>query len=168
MACNIIEGSVINCRDSIGGIKTIYLAPITDIATITETSGVVTNIAMVSGKKFWTFELEKENAMFEEKETTSVENGTTFWEQDIAFNIKKLLANQRNNMKILAQLRLAMIVTDNNGNSWLAGRYYGMDKVGTNTAKTGKAMGDLNGYELAFKGKETAPMFSVTGTIPTS
>ncbi len=168
MACNIIDGSVINCRDSIGGIKTIWLAQYGDIASYTESSGVVTAISMVSGKKFWSYELEKENASMEEKETTSVENGTTFWEQDLSFTIKKLSAAMRNSMKILAQNRLVAVVLDQNGLYWVLGRYNGLDKVGTNTAKTGKAMGDLNGYELAFMGKETNPMYSFTGTLPTS
>ena len=168
MACNIIEGSAIAYRDSIGGIKTIYIAQIADISSVTESSGVVTAINMMPSKKFWTFEMEKENAMMEEKEVASVENGTLFWEQDLTFTIKKLAANQRNNMKILAQNRLVAVVLDSNGVYWLLGRYNGLDKVGANSSKTGKAFGDLNGYELAFKGKETNPMFSVTGTIPTT
>lgn len=168
MACNIVEGYAIACRDSIGGIKTIYAAQFEHVSGCTESSGVVTALTMSGSNKFWIYNMEKENAEMTENETGSVENGTLFWEQTLSFTLKKLTAAQRNNMKVLAQNRLVVIVLDNNGLYWLLGRHNGLDKVGTNTAKTGKALGDMSGYELTLMGKETNPMYSFTGTVPTS
>lgn len=168
MACNIVEGYAIACRDSIGGIKTIYAAQFEHVTGYTESSGVCTALTMSGGTKFWIYNMEKENAELNEAETGSVENGTLFYEQNLSFTIKKLTAAQRNNMKVLAQNRLVFIVLDNNGAYWILGRHNGMDKVGTNTAKTGKTLGDMSGYELAFMGKETNAMYSFTGTVPTS
>lgn len=168
MACNIIEGYAIACRDSIGGIKTIYAAQFEHVSNFTESSGVATAVSMVGSNKFWIYNMEKENAEMTETEQNSVENGTLFWEQNLSFTLKKLTAAQRNNMKVLAQNRLVFIVLDNNGNYWVLGRHNGLDKVGTNDAKSGKALADMSGYDLAFMGKETNPMYSFTGTVPTS
>lgn len=166
MACNIVEGYAIACRDSIGGIKTVFATEFENVQSFTESSGVATAVTVISGTKFWSYNLEKENAEMTENETGSVENGTLFWEQTLTFTLKKLTAAQRNNMKILAQNRLVIIVLDNNGLYWVLGRHNGMDKVGTNDAKSGKALGDMSGYTLSFTGKETNPMYSFTGTVP--
>lgn len=166
MACNIVEGYAIACRDSIGGIKTVFATEFENVQSFTESSGVATAVTVIGGAKFWSYNLEKENAEMTENETGSVENGTLFWEQTLTFTLKKLTAAQRNNMKILAQNRLVIIVLDNNGLYWVLGRHNGMDKVGTNDAKSGKALGDMSGYTLSFTGKETNPMYSFTGTVP--
>lgn len=166
--CTIINGREIDCRDSVGGIEEVYITEWSNVASITESSGVVTSISMNSGKKFFTFKLEKENATFDETENTSVENGTLFYEGVLSFTTKKMTAAARNAFNILAKNRLMIIFKDNNGLLWLVGRYGGADKVGDNKASTGKAFGDMNGYTLTFTSKEKAPIFSFTGTVPTT
>ena len=168
MACTIINGREIDCRDSVGGIEEVYITEWSNVASITESSGVVTSISMNSGKKFFTFQLEKENATFDETENTSVENGTLFYEGVLSFTTKKMTAAARNAFNILAKNRLMIIFKDRNGLLWLVGRYGGADKVGDNKASTGKAFGDMNGYTLTFTSKEKAPIFSFTGIVPTT
>lgn len=168
MACVFVTGSSIDCRDSAGGIKNLYIARLQDISGITESSGVVTAITMNSGTKFWEYQMEKENAMATETENTSVENGTVWYNQEIKFTIKKMTAAQRNNMRIMVQNRLVVIIKDQNDLYWMYGRYNGCDKVGDNTAVTGKALGDMNGYTVTLLGKESQPCFNVTGTVPTT
>jgi hypothetical protein len=166
MSCTIINGREIDCRDSAGGIEEVYITEWSNIASITETSGVVTSISMNSGKKFFTFQLEKENGMFDETEQNSVENGSLFYEGVLSFTTKKMTAAARNAFNILAKNRLMIIFKDRNGAYWLLGRYGAADKVGENKASTGKAFGDLNGYTLTFTTKEKEPAFSFTGTVP--
>lgn len=168
MPCTIINGREIDCRDSAGGIEEVYITEWSNVATIAETSGVVTSITMNSGKKFFTFQLEKENGMFDETEQASVENGTLFYEGVLSFTTKKMTAAARNAFNILAKNRLMIIFKDRNGAYWLLGRYGAADKVGENKTSTGKAFGDLNGYTLTFTTKEKEPAFSFTGTVPTT
>ena len=165
MACNFVTGYAIDCRDSAGGIKNLYIAQWSDVSSVTESSGVVTAISMNGGKKFWEYQMEKENCSVTEKENSSVENGTTFYEQEVKFTIKKLTAAQRNNMRIMVQNRLMVIVKDANDNMWLLGRNFGLDKTGDNTASTGKAFGDLNGFSITLMGKDNQPMYSSTQAI---
>jgi len=61
-----------------------------------------------------------------------------------------------------------IIFKDRNGLYWLIGRAGGADKVGDNKSSTGKAFGDMNGYTLTFTTKEKEPMYSFTGTVPTT
>ena len=162
--CAIIQGYEIPCRNSVGGISEIYLTEIENKATLTAVSGVITAFTLSSGKKFWTFKLEKENAEFTEKIVPSVENGTVYYEQEVKFSMKQLSASNRNNIRQMVQNRLFIIVKDNNGVYWLLGEVNGCD-LGASDGKTGKAMGDLNGYSLTFMGKEPAPAQQVTGTL---
>jgi len=162
--CAIIQGYEIPCRNSVGGISEIYLTELENKSTFTATSGIITAFTLSSGKKFWTFKLEKENAEFTEKIVPSVENGTVFYEQEVKFSMKQLSASNRNNIRQMVQNRLFIIVKDNNGIYWLLGEVNGCD-LGASDGKTGKAMGDLNGYSLTFMGKEPAPAQQVTGTL---
>lgn len=156
MACIIINGIEIDCADSVGGIAEIYLTEFTNVpqANITASSGIITAISCSSGKKFWTFQLEKENAQFIQTPQRSVENGTLFYDQSLTFTIKgKMTAARRNALHILMQNRLMIIIKDNNGNLQLIGQVYGAD-ITAAEAGTGKAFGDMNGYSLTASGKE--------------
>lgn len=171
MACAIAQGSEIDCRDSIGGIAEVYITEYANVpqANITASSGTITAMTCSSTKKFWTFKLEKEVAEFIEKEVASVENGTLYYEQTLNFNMKKMSASNRNNIRNITQNRCLIIVKDNNGKYWLMGQTLGADKVGgTNEARSGKAMGDLNGYMLSFLGKEPSPANEVTAALLTT
>jgi hypothetical protein len=168
MACVLISGNTIDCADSVGGVKTIYMTELGNKSSITTTSGVITAFTLTSGKKFWTFDLEKENAEVTETTQRSVENGTLFYEQSVTFTIKKLKSSSRNDIRLIAQNRLMIIALDKNGVYWLLGELNGVDMGGDNTAKTGKAFGDLSGYTLSFTGKEELPMKEVTASLITA
>jgi len=156
MACTLIQGRSIDCRDAVGGIETLYIAEASNVTSVTDSSGTITAITMASGSKFWTYNMEKENASATESIRTSVENGTTFYEQVISFTLKKLSASLRNEIKNLAQNRLVFIFKDNNGVYWMFGQTRYMDLT-EGEGVTGKAFGDLQGYTLTFMGKEPSP-----------
>lgn len=168
MACTIYQGREIDCRDSMGGVQEIYIAEFANVQSITETSGVITAITMVSGKKFYTFQVEKENGSLTETENGSVENGTLFYEQVVNFSIKKGSSSQRNALNVLAKARLMVIVKDNNGVYWLVGKSRAADKVGDNNFSTGKAFGDQNGYNVTLTAKEPNPVVELTAALITS
>lgn len=170
MACAIIEGNLIPCRESSGGVAEIYISEVGNKVTsvsstgITESSGIITAIAMQTGTKFWTYKMEKENATFTDVTTVSAENGSKFNKQDGTVMIKQLNSSNRNQLDLLAKNRVMVIVKDNNGVYWLLGQNNGLDIV-TITAATGKAMGDLNGYTVVFSGAETTPAKAVISSL---
>lgn len=166
MACIIIEGREIDCRDSVGGVAEIYVTEFANVpqANITASSGSISAMTCSTGKKFWTFQMEKGNAQFDQKVTSSLENGTLYYEQTLTFNFKKMSASKRNDIHTLAQNRLIFIVKDNNGLFQVLGQTGGMD-IGDSTGTTGKAFGDLNGYTLTFTGMEANPASFVSQAI---
>ena len=167
MACALTQGYTLDCKDSIGGLTTVYFAPWEDLATVTQASGVVTTLTMDATKVFYKYDLVKESSNFAEAVNTNVQNGTVFYTQTLEVILNKLQVNTRNEILLLAKNRLAVIAVDNQGDKWFLGVSYGLDLTGGGSA-TGTAFGDRSGYTLTFTGNEKELAPKVTATIPIS
>lgn len=154
MACVLTQGHTRPCRDSVGGVAEILITELSNKALLTDTAGLIDVFTLNSGTQFWTYEVDDEDGELVEVENNSQETGTVFYEQTTTFTIKQLITAERNEIRLLAQNRLMIIIKDNNGKYWLSGETRGANKAGTNEARTGKAMGDINGYNLSFVAKE--------------
>ena len=164
MACVLTSGYTLDCADSVGGIKKIYITELSNKASITAASGIITAFTLSAGKKFFTYELQKETSNLVENITRNSANGTTFYEQVLQFTIRKMAASLRNEIKLLAQNNVMIIVLDRNGKYWLLGENNGCEMTNS-TAATGTAMGDFNGYTLNFQGMEEAPCQEVSSGL---
>lgn len=158
MPCALTQNYVLDCREGLGGIKNVWLIAHANVTSVTEASGIVSAIGKSSGKIFYKYELVKNTGSLTETITSSVENGTVFYAQELSIVLNKLQANTRNEILLLAKNTLMAVVEDANGKYWLLGRLNGIDVTG-GTAATGVAQGDRNGYTLTFTGgeKELAP-----------
>jgi hypothetical protein len=161
MACALTQGYTLDCRESLGGIKAVWLIAHANVSSVTEASGIVSAITKSAGKVFYKYELVKNTGALTETITASVENGTVFYAQEMTVVLNKLQANTRNEILLLAKNTLMAVVQDANDKYWLVGRYTGLDITG-GTAATGTAQGDRSGYSLTFTGgeKELAPEVS--------
>lgn len=155
MACALTQNYVLDCKDSLGGLKAVLFIEAGNVATITETAGVVTAITLAASKYFYKYELVKETSSFTETVTASVQNGTIFYAQELTIILNKLQANTRNEILLLAQNSLIAIAEDKNGVYWMLGKDGGLDITG-GSAASGVATGDRSGYELTFGGQEAA------------
>jgi hypothetical protein len=164
MSCALTQGYTLDCADSIGGIKTIYVTELGNKSAITSASGIITAFTLTSGKKFWAYELVKETGNFTEDQTKSVANGTVFQDQKLSFTVRKMQPSLQQELKLLAQNQLMVIVLDRNNTYWLLGENNGMDLI-TRSGASGTAMGDFNGYTLNFEGKEENPAKKVTSSL---
>ena len=147
-----------------GGIATAYITDFTNIASITKNSG--DTITAISGSgTFYEFQLIRTSSQYTETVNASLENGTVFYTQELVTYFAKLSQDKRNILKTLAQSpRLAVVIVDNNGDSFYLGETYGMF-VSAGTSVTGKALGDANGYNITFQALEQNPMNELAGTL---
>ena len=160
MACALTQGFVLDCKESVGGIKSVRFVEFDNVASIAYAAGVAT-LTMVASKKFWKYAQVRETSSFTETITANVQNGTIFYSQELSVILNKLAAATRNEILLLAKNRLMAIVEDMNGSFWLLGAKNGLDITGGNSA-TGTASGDRNGYTLTFSAMEADPMWSVS------
>lgn len=163
MACALTQGFVLDCKESVGGIKSVRFVEFDNVASIAYAAGVAT-LTMVASKKFWEYAQVRETSSFTETITANVQNGTIFYSQELSVILNKLAAATRNEILLLAKNRLMAIVEDMNGNYWLLGAKNGLDITGGNSA-TGTASGDRNGYTLTFQAMEADPMWSISGAV---
>lgn len=153
MACALTQGYNLDCRNSSGGVSAVYVMEKANATTVTITAGVVTAITKATTKRFYKYNLIAHTAEAEDAYTSSRENGTNMSKQSIKFPINKMTVAVRNEILLLAQNVLLMVIVDENGTGWLYGADYGM-MLATAGGKTGKALADRNGYELAFESDE--------------
>lgn len=164
MACNLTTGRELPCKDSVGGIKAVYLADYGTLGTLTVTSGEVTAIS--GTPTLYQFDV-KGNSSLDQAITSSRENGTTFYEQTLNLTLTKLDVATQQEIILMAKARPHIFVEDYNGNYFLVGAVHGADVSG-GTIVTGAAMGDLSGFTLVFSAQETLPAYFVTSTVVTS
>lgn len=165
MACLLTQGFTLDCKDAVGGIKSIHLISWT-ASKFTAASGEITATTVASGSVF-TYELPKATGSLTATTNVSVENGTSFTQTDVAFKLRRLSTTKRNEMKLLAQGRCYCIVKNNNDEYWLVGNEYGCD-VTAMVANTGTAMGDSNGYEVTLSAIEAEAPYKLQSSVVTA
>tara|TARA_R110002167_G_scaffold47475_2_gene140575 strand:- start:10 stop:573 length:564 start_codon:yes stop_codon:yes gene_type:complete len=169
MPCTLSSGRLLQCKDKIGGIKTIFIANhdlFTTGVVIDPTipsSGEISALPSITpALTVYRYELSQGVGDFIETITSSVENGTVFWEQVVNISLMQLTAADRLELQNVAQTRLALFVLDNNDNIWMVGQYDSAELT-AGTAATGTAKGDANGYTLTFTASEKLPARRLEG-----
>ena len=160
MSCELITGRLKPCKDAVGGIRKIHFVDFGQLGDIDlGTNDEVTD--MDGAFTYHTYDV-KGNSSLETNIQTSLENGTTFFEQVLNITLHKLTKEDNKELKLMAFGRPHVFVETFDGNLLLVGREHGAEVTG-GTAVTGTAMGDLQGYTLTFTASEvTMPNF-VTG-----
>jgi hypothetical protein len=160
MACNISLGRNEPCKDSIGGLQGVYFINFnTGSFTLNATDEVT---AFPSGSTAYFYQLKGVNS-YTETVNSSRDNGTTFFNQELSLQLKKLSAEQTKEFKLLAYGRPKIVAWTRNGESLLIGRLEGADMTG-GTTQTGQAYGDLFGYTAVFTGQEPLPANFLSGS----
>lgn len=163
-SCAIPAGYTKSCRDSIGGIKTIYLTEQANKSTLTHASALIATFTLSTGKKFWTFEVEQGSATASDDPNPNAPNGSLFYSHKLTMPIVKRSANTSHIIRMIAQNDVMAIVLDQNGNYWLLGQGNGL-KMQPSTSPFGTAMGDINGYNLVFEGMDQYSALQVPSNL---
>jgi hypothetical protein len=164
MPCNLSAGRNEVCKESIGGIQGVYFVNYTTGSFTKNGSGEVT--AVPSGSVLYYYQL-KGSSAYTETVTTSRDNGTTFFSQELILNLKKLTNEMTTQLKLMSYGRPQIIVWTNNGDALLVGEHLGADLT-AGTIQTGAALGDLYGYSATFTGMEQLPAVFLSGSSTTN
>ena len=165
--CQITSGRTLPCRDSLGGIKNIYILS-GSVAGVTAASGAISDIS--GSGIFYKFQLEKGIGSWTETPTPSLENGTIYYEEAIEVSFHKMDAALRNQVKVLGEnTTMRIVVETEQASTDYSGRFF---YVGENrgcyltagSGNTGVALGDSNAYSLTLSGQEPFPCQEVTTT----
>jgi hypothetical protein len=165
--CLINSGYDKSCFDSESGVKAIYASKFSDV-TYTEGTGddegVITGIVMADGTRFWKWNLEHETANANSTETFTRANGTRVFEETINIMLNDNSRETRNTLLAYGKTELFIIVETNDGDFEAYGKDYGVVKTSANRL-TGTALGERNGNEIVFSGREKSSPLKVDSTI---
>lgn len=162
MACTLTSSRLRPCKDAVGGIKKLHFVDFGAMGALgvdVELSTDGDSISALNGDfTYHTYDV-KGNSSLETAINSSIENGTTFFEQKLSVTLLKLTKEDNKELKLMAYGRPHIFVEDYTGQVMCVGLENGADVTG-GTAVTGTAMGDLNGYTLEFTAMETdMPVF---------
>jgi len=142
MACNITRGRLIDCKDTIGGLKAIFIAKsysnnVSAVATINTTEMTTAGFATWSCCG-GTVEVFKYDLVFT---------------QALSVTLQKIDHDMTNELRLMAYSRSQIFVQDANDNVFLLGIDNGCYVTGGSVI-TGTAKGDLNGYTIEWGAEE--------------
>jgi hypothetical protein len=160
-SCALTTGFDLDCRDAVGGVKSVRLASLEDYTAMVATlaAGAITGWT-TAALDFYKYDQLKETSSLTESINGSSQNGTVYYTPEVVIVLSKLDVTKRNEIKVLAQQRLVAIVEGNDGSYWVAGYDNGLE-LNAGTSATGTAFGDLSGYSLTLSGMEKEPMLSI-------
>ena len=169
MPCLISQSFALDCKDAVGGVKSIYILS-GSVTSVTDASEGLISVISGSGT-FYNFELFRQTSDFTEEVAVTPENGTVVYNQTMNAVFFKLQTSTRNQIKVLAQNPdIKMIVETNNFTNTsrylYVGEEYGVQLL-TGTGGTGTAFSDRNGYALTFTGVEPNPSSFISASNET-
>ena len=159
MACDFItSGRLLECKNFTSGLKNAYFAQWANYG-FTVVNSELTSIGSLA--EVFKFELKNTGNVPTETETASRDNGTIFYDAQIALVLTGLSAQLVNQAKLLSRDRMVLFLEDNNGLVHCFGIVNGVDKT-TGTREIAGDLGGFYGLKMNFQSLEpdTAPILS--------
>ena len=171
MACELISlGRLKPCKDSVGGIKSVYFINYGEITAltydVTDTDVIETLGGTGTEVSAYKYDVHFASSLTQNIQASS-ENGTVAFEQVLELSMPRLSKEDNKEIKLIAYGHPHVIVEDQNSNLFVAGLYNGMEVTG-GTVVTGTAMGDMSGYTLTLTGTEKMPANFMEGDFATA
>ncbi len=164
MSCDITHGRVEECKDSVSGLKAIYIINFDDLNEDTATFDTGTpgeedelvTWTPASALTMYKYELKSTANALNTTINASRDNGTTFFGQELVVNLKRQDVVTHKQVKLLSYGRPRIIARSMTDQFFMLGFAQGCD-VSAGTIGTGAALGDFNGYQLTFMAEEELP-----------
>jgi|TARA_R110000824_G_scaffold60148_6_gene161070 hypothetical protein len=174
MACDITRGRLIDCKDTIGGLKAIFICKAYN-NNIEAVAGITLTEMTDAGFDVWSAQESDKTIVFKydlipnlSSMTVNVNsdnaNGTAFFEQTLSVVLQKIDHDSTNELRLMAYSRAQIFVQDQNDNVFLLGMNNGCHVTG-GTIFTGTAMGDQNGYTIEWAAQEKNGLIQLPASL---
>ena len=167
MACDISNGRIEQCKDSVSGLKAIYIINYDKLNSDSVVYSTGTGeedeidtwvpIDTATAMNLYKFELKSTQNSFTTAINSSRDNGTTFFTQTLVAALKRQDVVTTKNVKLLAYGRPRIVVRTMTDQFFLMGLDQGAD-MNAGTIASGSSLDSFNGYEnLTFVAQEELP-----------
>lgn len=140
-----LTGIAFDCTSSMGGVRTIWLAPYDEAVTITAESGVITDISNLDS--FVKYNFRKNTASMTSTLNVDAANGINFVSTELNMVFGKMETSKRVEIQSLVLAEVFAIVKDANGKYWFLGKDEGVSAT-AGTGQTGTVKTDANSYNI--------------------
>ena len=174
-AMGLTTGFVKSCTATSGGAVRLWLANVADVSsfTIDAGTGAYSACTMQSGKVFYKFEFEQDNALFKWTPAMS-DSGSFSITKSIEFYLKYITQTHRNALQDIADASacgMVVIIEDANGQKWVHGysQRFLLDrpmKLKGGESNSGKVFTDPNGSNVILEVIDNEYPRQYTGTVP--
>ena len=176
MACDLTKGRLVDCKDSVGGLKMIYILP--NYCSNIEAEATIADLEMTNaGFATWDtygdptpakqtllqYDLRPNLSSMTVNFNSDPGTGTTFFTQTLSITLQKINHDSTNQLKLAAYNRSQIFVRDSMDHIFLLGMVNGVN-VTAGTMVTGAAKGDLSGYTMEFTAEEKLPPIQIEQT----
>jgi|TARA_R100000482_G_scaffold124663_1_gene78316 hypothetical protein len=176
MACDLTKGRKVDCKDSIGGLRTMYILP--NYCGNIEASAEITDLEMTDAdfadwdtftpaptnkQTLLQYDLRPNLSSLTVNFNSDPATGTTFFSSVLSVTLQKIDHDSTNQLKLAAYNRSQIFVRDAMDNIFLLGMNAGCN-ITSGTMVTGAAKGDLSGYTLEFTSEEKLPPIQIVPT----
>ena len=128
MACSVtVSGRALPCKDSLGGIKQIWIAPFA-LSGVPQTFDAVASGSIADSTAamvFKNYDMHKNTGSFTQTVNASVENGTIFYTQVVSCVFSREVAADIGDFQDLTKGRVFIVVQDVNNNLFVMGHTRG-------------------------------------------
>jgi len=154
-----LKGIMMDCSNSIGGIKRVWLARYSDIDSVTigditesGSSSVVlgkgvTAISLKTGGEWYEYQFRKNTGSLTSTLNVDETNGNNYITSELSLVFSKMETKKRMEMAALAVGAVVAVVEDSNGKYWYLG-YDDYVSASAGTGETGTAKEDRNAYTI--------------------
>ena len=166
MACTpqTFNGLARNCDANSGGVRVVYIANRSDVATVSLSEDKIGTITMADTKKFHAYNFKKGAASLTSTATIDPATGANFVTSVLSMRFAKMETTKRIEMSALTLADMVVIVLDNNGKYWFLG--YDNYAYATNaTGETGAQRTDANQYTIEISDESEGFPYEVDPTI---
>ena len=169
MACDITRGRLIDCKDTIGGLKAIFIAKsysnnVSAAATINTTEMTIAGFANWSccggTVEVFKYDLVQNLSSLTVTINSDNANGTTFFTQALSVTLQKIDHDMTNELRLMAYSRSQIFVQDSMDNVYLLGMVNGCHVTG-GTVVTGAGKGDMSGYTIEWAAQENEALIQL-------
>lgn len=158
--CSItLKGIDFSCKDSVGGIKRIWLADWNAAG-----ASIVSDRFTATATAFKLFRIRTGNGSMNSTLNADEANGTVFVQTDLNMKFTKLTEDSRKEVAEILRGNVAAIVEDNTGNYWGLGAEHPLT-LSAGNVNTGAAMGDFAGYDVTVQDYSSTLPYMVDETV---
>lgn len=164
MACSqTLNGIAVDCLPSMGGIKMVYIANYSDVASTTVSGDVISTISMAGSAKFKEYYFRRNTASMTSTLNVDAANGSTV-STDLVLSFLRQETTKRVEIAALSIGELVVVVEDMNGKFW----YLGKDMpvmASAGGAESGTAYTDGNRYTITLQDNSFSYPYEVTADM---